>query len=80
MFEPCDIGIEVQIEEKRIEAVKTLSEPKSVRDIQAFMSFINFYWRFIKNIIKIAILLTSMLKTIAQTSFTGFPISNMVRL
>ena len=37
----------VQMEDKRIEAVKSWPEPKSVRDIQVFIGFANFYWRFI---------------------------------
>ena len=42
--------------------VKSWPEPKSVRDIQVFIGFANFYWRFIQGFSKIAALLTSMLK------------------
>lgn len=45
------------MEDERIEAVKKWPEAKSVRDIQVFIGFINFYRRFI------AAPLTSMLKT-----------------
>ncbi len=45
-----------------IEAVKTWSEPQSVKDIQVFLSFINFYKRFIQNFNRIAALLISMLQ------------------
>ena len=44
----------VRIEDKRIEAVKNWPEPKSVRDIQVFLGFANFYQRFIRSFSKIA--------------------------
>ena len=53
----------IQMEDERIEAVKSWPEPKSVRDIQVFIGFANFYWRFIQGFSKIAAPLTSMLKT-----------------
>ena len=51
------------MEEERIEAVKAWPEPKSIRDIQVFLGFANFYQRFIQGFSKIAAPLTSMLKT-----------------
>ena len=51
------------MEEERIEAVKAWLEPKSIRDIQVFLGFINFYQRFIQGFSKIVAPLTSMLKT-----------------
>ena len=48
---------------KRIEVVKNWPEPKSVRNIQIFFDFANFYWQFIQGFSKIAAPLTSMLKT-----------------
>ena len=51
------------MEDERIEAVKNWPEPKSVRDIQAFLGFANFYRRFIRGFSKIAGPLTSMLGT-----------------
>ena len=33
----------VQIEDKKIEVVKNWPEPKSIRDIQVFLDFANFY-------------------------------------
>ena len=52
----------IQIEDERIKAVKNWPEPKSVRDIQVFISFINFYQLFIRGFSRIAAPLTSMLK------------------
>ena len=43
--------------------MKNWPEPKSVQDIQVFISFANFYRGFIQGFNKIAALLTSMLKT-----------------
>ena len=37
----------VQMKDERIETVKNWFEPKSVRNIQVFLGFANFYWRFI---------------------------------
>ena len=53
----------VRMEDERIEAVKNWPEPKSVRDIQVFIGFANFYRRFIRGFSRIAAPLTSMLKT-----------------
>ncbi len=53
----------IRMEEERIEAVRDWPEPQSVRDIQVFLSFANFYRRFIKNFSRIAAQLTSILRT-----------------
>ena len=53
----------VRIEDKQIEAIKNGPEPTSVRDIQVFIGFANFYWRFIQSFSRIAAQLTSLLKT-----------------
>ena len=53
----------IRMEDERIEAVKNWPEPTSVRDIQVFIGFANFYWRFIQGFSRIAVLLTSLLKT-----------------
>ena len=51
------------IEAERIEVVKDWPEPKSVRNIQVFLNFANFYRRFIQSFSKKSTPLTSMLKT-----------------
>ena len=53
----------IWIEDERIEAVRSWPKPKSVRDIQVFISFANFYRQFIRDFSRIATPLTSMLKT-----------------
>ena len=51
------------MEVKRIEVVKDWLEPKSVRNIQVFLGFANFYSQFIQSFNKIVAPLTLMLKT-----------------
>ncbi len=58
----------IKMEEEKIEAVKTWPEPKSVRDIQVFLGFANFYRRFIKKVSRIANPPTSMLRTTSELS------------
>ena len=50
------------MEAKKSEVVKNWCKPKLIRDIQVFLGFANFYWRFIQGFNKIAAPLTSMLK------------------
>ncbi len=56
----------IRIEEETIKAVKAWPEPPSVRDIEVFLDFANFYrrfiWNFIWNFSRIAASLTSMLQ------------------
>lgn len=56
------------MEEERMEAIKTWLEPKSIRNIQVFLGFANFYHRFSKGFSKIAAPLTSMPKTTTAIS------------
>ena len=51
------------MEDEQIEAMKNWPEPTSVKDIQVFIGFANFYWRFIWGFSRIAIPPNSMLKT-----------------
>ena len=52
----------VRMEDEQIKAVKNWPELTSIRDIQVFIGFANFYQYFIQGFSKIAILLTSRLK------------------
>ena len=56
------------MEEERIDTVKAWPKPKSVRDIQVFIGFANFYRRFIQGFSKIAASLISTLKTSPQSA------------
>ena len=53
----------IRMEDEQIEAIKQWPEPHSVRDIQVFLGFANFYRRFIQGFSRIAAPLTLMLKT-----------------
>ena len=54
----------ISMEAKKIEVVKVLPEPKSIRNIPVFLGFANFYWQFIQGFYKIIAPFISMLKTI----------------
>ena len=64
------------MEEERIDAVKKWPEPQSVRDIQVFIGFANFYRRFIKGFSRIAVPLTAMLKTIGSSVASASRVDN----
>ena len=64
------------MEAERIEVVRKWPEPKSVRDIQVFLGFANFYWRFIQGFSKIAAPLTSMLKTTGSPDVSKHEVGN----
>ncbi len=53
----------IRMKEEKIKAVRDWPEPQSVRDIQVFWGFANFYRRFIRNFSRIAAPLTLMLRT-----------------
>ena len=61
------------MEDERIKAVKQWLEPKSIRDIQIFLRFANFYRQFIQGFSRIAAPLTSLLKTTKSTGFAANP-------
>ena len=61
------------MEDERIEVVKQWPESQSVKDIQVFLKFANFYQRFIQGFSWIATPLISMLKTSGNTEFKTQP-------
>ena len=64
------------MEAERIEVVRKWPEPKSVRDIQVFLGFANFYRQFIQGFSKIAAPLTSMLKMTGSPDISGPEVGN----
>ena len=66
----------ISMENKRIEMVREWPEPKSVRDIQVFLGFANFYRQFIQGFSKIAASLTSILKTTGSPDVSRPEIEN----
>ncbi len=63
----------IRMEEERIKAIRDWPEPHSVRDIQVFLGFANFYRRFIQGFNRLTAPLTSMLKTTAVLGPTENP-------
>ena len=57
------LSLGIQIEEEQIKAVCDWPKPQSVRDIQVFLGFANFYQRFIQKFSRLTTPVTSMLKT-----------------
>lgn len=51
-----------------MKVIKTWPKLNSIRDIQVFIDFVNFYYYFIKGFTKIIISLTLILKTILLTT------------
>ena len=70
----------IHMEDKKIEAVKQWPEPQSVQDIQVFLRFANFYWRFIQGFIWIATPLTSILKISGSIESKTRPVEGGVRV
>ena len=52
----------VMMSERKVESVMNWRAPRSVKEVQIFIGFANFYRRFIKNFLKICTLITETLK------------------
>ena len=59
---------EVTMNEKKVETIKAWKPPTSVREVQIFMGFANFYRRFIKNVSDICTPITNLTRG-AKTRF-----------
>lgn len=70
----------INIKEKIIKAIKSWPEFKSIRDIEIFLEFANFYQCFIQSFVKIVMLVTSMLKTIFFSKIASFSTSAEIYL
>ena len=66
----------ISMEVEKIEVVKDWPEPKSVRNIQVFLGFANFYGQFIKGFSKIAALLILMLEMTGSPDEPAFSRNN----
>ncbi len=62
---------DIKIEKKKIEIVRDWPKPQSVRDIQVFLGFANFYRRFIKNFSRFVAPLILMLWTTNKSTGKG---------
>ena len=62
-FLGCTIKLgKIRMQEKKIAVVKEQLVPTNVTDVQAFLGFINFYWKFIKDYSKTIIPLIDLTK------------------
>jgi len=61
----------VTINKKKVESVKAWRAPASVKDVQIFIGFANFYRRFIKHFSAICVPITNLLKGDAMKFFWG---------
>lgn len=52
----------VAMDDRKVKAVTEWPEPKTVKELQRFLGFTNFYQRFIKNFSMVAAPLTSLLR------------------
>jgi hypothetical protein len=59
----------VRIDPKRVEAIKSLSLPRSKKDIQSFLGTINFIRRFIANFAELTKHITSMLRNNSEVKW-----------
>ena len=59
------------MKDKRIKVVKQQLKPRSIKDIQVFLRFANFYQQFIQDYIQIAIPFNLKLKIIGNIEFTA---------
>jgi hypothetical protein len=53
-------GNGLSIDPKKIQTIMKWRKPKTVRDVQCFLGFANFYWLFIQDYSKIAASLTRL--------------------
>ncbi len=52
----------IQMDQGKVQAIRDLPQPQSVKELQRFLGFVNFYRRFIKNFSLLSAPLTSMLR------------------
>jgi len=70
-FALCGCTRRGKYERKKVESIKSWKAPASVKAIQIFIEFANFYRRFIKNFSAICTPITNLLKGEPKKSFLG---------
>jgi hypothetical protein len=70
----------VRIDPSRVEAIRTLSLPRSKKEVQAFLGKINFLRRFILNFAKLVKHITAMLKKGNEVKWTAEPRKSFVQI
>jgi hypothetical protein len=70
----------VRIDPSRVEAIRTLSLPRSKKKVQAFLGKINFLRRFISNFAELVKHITAMLKKGIEVKWTTDPKESFVQI
>ena len=70
----------VRIDPSRVEAIRTLSLPRSKKEVQAFLGKINFLRRFISNFVELVKHITAMLKKGNEVKWTAVPREYFVQI
>jgi hypothetical protein len=70
----------VRIDPSRVEAIRTLSLPRSKKEVQAFWGKINFLRRFVSNFTKLVKHITAMLKKGNEVKWTAKPREYFVQI
>jgi hypothetical protein len=70
----------VRIDPYRVEAIRTLSLPRSKKEVQAFLGKINFLRRFISNFAELVKHITAMLKKGNEVKWTAEPRESFVQI
>jgi uncharacterized protein (DUF488 family) len=60
----------VRIDPSRVEAIQTLSFPRSKKEVQSFLGKINFLRRFISNFVELVKYITTMLRKGNEVKWT----------
>ena len=53
---------EIKIDSEKVRVIMKWPAPKSVKEVQVFLRFINFYWKFILHYLRVTASLTGLMK------------------
>jgi hypothetical protein len=70
----------VRIDPSRVEAIQTLSLPRSKKEVQAFLGKINFLRRFVSNFAELVRHITTMLRKGNEVKWTAEPRESFVQI
>jgi ribonuclease HI len=70
----------VRIDPSRVEAIQTLSLPRSKKEVQAFLGKINFLRRFVSNFVELVKHITTMLRKGNEVKWTTEPRESFVQI
>ena len=70
----------MRIDPSRVEAIQTLSLPRSRKEVQAFLGRINFLRRFVSNFVELVKHITTMLRKGNEVKWTAKPRESFVQI